>query len=88
MESAVTLWRDPIIQEFLVEDEIHKQLKQTQHNDIARRGSVSSDTKIITFGADDPAYHFLPSLDRIMSKGYSPNTADILSLRIPFPHSN
>ena len=81
MDSAVSLWQDPIIQEYLANDEVHKRLKQ--NNDIARRDSSIADTKIIRFCADDPAYHFLPSLDRIMSKGYSPTTADILSLRIP-----
>ena len=35
------------------------------------------------YNLDDPAYHFLPSVDRIMSEGYQPTLSDILSIRIP-----
>ena len=83
MESAVTLWSDPIIQEYLADEEAHRKLKQPQSNNIAQYDSSVSESRILRFCADDPAYHFLPSMDRIMSKGYSPNNADILSVRIP-----
>ena len=33
--------------------------------------------------ADNPASHFLPSLSRVMAKGYCPTLEDILSVRIP-----
>ena len=91
MDSAVAVWRDPIIQEFLVDIESAK----VHSRKVIERQEASSvrDMKPYSFSTgeniqlgfypDDPAYHFLPSLDRILSKGYSPTNSDILSVRIP-----
>ena len=91
MDSAVAVWRDPIIQEFLVDIESAK----VHSRKVIERQEASSvrDMKPCSFSTgeniqlgfypDDPAYHFLPSLDRILSKGYSPTNSDILSVRIP-----
>ena len=91
MDSAVAVWRDPIIQEFLVDIESAK----AHSRKVIERQAASSvrDMKPHSFSTgeniqlgfypDDPAYHFLPSLDRILSKGYSPTNSDILSVRIP-----
>ena len=91
MDSAVAVWRDPIIQEFLVDIESAK----VHSRKVIERQEASSvrDMKPYSFSRgeniqlgfypDDPAYHFLPSLDRILSKGYSPTNSDILSVRIP-----
>ena len=82
MESALSLWRDPTIQEYLANEEEHKKLKQSQNNNISQLESSIGEAKALSFCPDDPAFHFLPQMDRIMSKGYSPNNADILSIRI------
>ena len=91
MDSAVAVWKDPIIQEFLVDMEsskVHfrKEIKRQDSpsvKDINPNSFSTSENVQLGFYPDDPAYHFLPSLDRIMSKGYSPTNSDILSVRIP-----
>ena len=84
MDGAVALWWDAIIQEFLVDIESVKHLLvATENNDKPTFDYSTGETKKLRFSLDDPAYHFLPSLDRIMAKGYTPTTSDILSLRIP-----
>jgi guanine nucleotide-binding protein G(i) subunit alpha len=88
MEAAVALWRDPSIQEYLVDIDSFKNLETTHNNHLPTYYPSATDTKSLGFSLDDPAYHFLPSLDRIMSKGYSPTTSDILSLRIPTTGEN
>ena len=57
-------------------------LKQSQNNNISQLESSIGEAKTLSFCPDDPAFHFLPQMDRIMSTGYSPNNADILSIRI------
>ena len=83
-EIAVSLWRDPIVQEYLVDIDSQKNLKPPQKNETSSaEGMDSTVIKRLRFYLDDPEYHFLPSLDRIMSSGYCPTSADILSLRNP-----
>ena len=88
MEASVALWRDPNIQEYLVDIDSFKQLEPTDNNHFATHYCSSNNTKSLGISLDDPAYHFLPSLDRIMSKGYAPTTSDILSVRIPTTGDN
>ena len=83
MDTAIALWRDQNIQEYLVDIDSYKQLEKTQKNQLPPYYHSVSNIKSLGFSLDDPAYHFLPSLDRIMSPGYSPTASDVLSLRIP-----
>ena len=89
MDSAVAVWRDPIIQEFLVDIESAKVYpreviaRQDESPVTDMKPHNFSENIQLGFYPDDPAYHFLPSLDRILSKGYSPTNSDILSVRIP-----
>ena len=91
MDSAVAVWRDPIIQEFLVDIESAKVYPRevigrqdaSPVTDIKPHNLSTGENIQLGFYPDDPAYHFLPSLDRILSKGYSPTNSDILSVRIP-----
>ena len=79
-DTAVSLWRDSIVQEYLVNIDSHKNLRPPQKN---QTEGADGGAKLLRFYLDDPEYHFLPSLDRIMSSGYTPTTSDILSLRNP-----
>ena len=92
MDASVELWRDPNIQEYLVDIDSFKQQETTHNNHLTKyycsQSSQSSNTTSLGITLDDPAYHFLPSLDRIMSKGYCPTTSDILSVRIPTTGDN
>ena len=96
MDSAVAVWRDPIIQEFLVDIESAKvyprevvdprdapSVTDMKPHNFSTPSKKTSENIQLGFYPDDPAYHFLPSLDRILSKGYSPTNSDILSVRIP-----
>ena len=82
-EIAVSLWRDPIVQEYLVDIDSQKNLRAPQKIETSSADGVDGGIKRLRFYLDDPEYHFLPSLDRIMSSGYCPTTSDILSLRSP-----
>ena len=82
-EIAVSLWRDPIVQEYLVDIDSQKNVRAPQKNDPPLNDGLEKGIKLLRFYLDDPEYHFLPSLDRIMSSGYCPTTSDILSLRSP-----
>ena len=84
-DAAVCLWRDSVVQEYLVDMDAQKNkqapIRKTEAPSI-NEGS-KGETKTLRFYLDDPEYHFLPSLERIMSSGYCPTTSDILSLRSP-----
>ena len=82
-DTAVSLWRDSIVQEYLVDIDSHKNLRAPQKNELQSTEGADGGAKLLRFYLDDPEYHFLPSLDRIMESGYSPTTSDILSLRSP-----
>ena len=87
LDIAVNLWGDSAVQEYLVDIDPQKVLIPVRKTGFPRN-SENGEHKKLRFYLDDPAYHFLPSLDRIMSEGYCPTTGDILSLRSPTTGNN
>ena len=83
LDAAITLWRDSIVQEYLVEIDSKKHTQETQNTGPSSSEGAYGRNKKLRFYLDDPAYHFLPSLDRILSRGYYPTPSDILTLRYP-----
>ena len=81
-DTAITLWQDSIVQEYLIDLDSQKKVRSPRKNTPPPTNSETEE-KHLTFYLDDPEYHFLPSLERIMSAGYCPTSSDILSLRSP-----
>ena len=83
-DTAISLWHDSIVQEYLVDLDSKKNVGSPRKNALIPNDAVpEGGTKQLRFYLDDPEYHFLPSLERIMSSGYCPTSSDILSLRSP-----
>lgn len=69
LNKSVNIWRNSSLQKFMLAS--------------VRPMGIPSIISSKRLHADNPASHFLPSLSRIMSKGYNPTLEDILSVRIP-----
>ena len=69
LNKAITIWRISALQKFMLAS--------------VRPMGIPSIVPPKRLHADNPASHFLPSLSRILAKGYNPTTEDILSVRIP-----
>ena len=69
LNKSVNIWRNSSLQKFMLAS--------------VRPMGIPSIISTKRLHADNPASHFLPSLSRIMAKGYSPTSEDILSVRIP-----
>ena len=69
LNKSVNIWRNSSLQKFMLAS--------------VRPMGIPSIISTKRLHADNPASHFLPSLSRIMAKGYNPTSEDILSVRIP-----
>ena len=69
LNKSVNIWRNSSLQKFMLAS-VHPM-------------GIPSIISAKRLHADNPASHFLPSFSRIMAKGYSPTSEDILSVRIP-----
>ena len=81
-DTAITLWQDSIVQEYLIDLDSENKVRSPRKNTPSPTIGETEE-KHLRFYLDDPEYHFLPSLERIMSSGYCPTSSDILSLRSP-----
>ena len=81
-DTAITLWQDSIVQEYLIDLDSENKVRSPRKNTPSPTNGETEE-KHLRFYLDDPEYHFLPSLERIMSSGYCPTSSDILSLRSP-----
>ena len=83
-DTAISLWHDSIVQEYLVDLDSERKVRAPRKNTLLPSDvGMDGGAKHLRFYLDDPEYHFLPSLERIMSSGYCPTSSDILSLRSP-----
>lgn len=80
MDLSLSLWKDVGMQKHL--SELNLQMNLMSNEEAALSEQCTREGKTTGYQSDDPGYHFLPHLDKIMAHGYEPTLSDILSMRI------
>ena len=82
MDLSMSLWKDIGVQKYLSELNLKMKLTSNKENTTSVHWTDSPEEKTTRYQSDDPGYHFLPRLDKIMSHGYQPTLTEILSIRM------